>query len=171
MNVLSLGAALGLIVFVFQDGRLEGLLGYTSQGALIAPVPLVMGAAAFGLLTDYGLFLLMRIKEERERGISDREAIARGLERTGRIISAAALLFCVAVGAFSTSDLLLLKVASIAIALSVALDAFLVRPMLVPSLMAILGKWNWWPRKMPGEGSGVPQERLEEGLHPPSQPW
>lgn len=150
MNVLSLGAALGLVVAIFQDGRLEALLDYSSQDALPVTLPLVMTAAAFGLLTDYGLFLLMRIKEERERGCSDREAIAAGLERTGRIITAAALLFCVAVGAFSTSGVLFIKMGAIAIALTVALDAFVVRPLLVPSLMAILGSWNWWPRKMPG---------------------
>jgi uncharacterized membrane protein YdfJ with MMPL/SSD domain len=151
MNVLSLGAALGLVVFVFQDGRLESILDYTSQGALIVTLPLVVAVAAFGLLTDYGLFLLMRIKEERERGISDRKAIALGLERTGRIITAAAFLFCIAVGAFSTSGLLLLKVSAIAIVLTIAIDAFLVRPLLVPSLMAILGRFNWWPRTMPGQ--------------------
>jgi len=155
MNALSLGAALGVSVAIFQDGRLETVLNYTSQGALIVTLPLVMAAAAFGLLTDYGLFLLMRIKEERERGFNDRKAIALGLERTGRIITAAALLFCVAVGAFSTSELLLLKVAAIAIVTTVVLDAFVVRPLLVPSLMAILGRWNWWPRMMPQERDGV----------------
>jgi uncharacterized membrane protein YdfJ with MMPL/SSD domain len=150
MNVLSLGAALGLTVAIFQEGRLEEVLGYSSQDALPVTLPLVMTAAAFGLLTDYGLFLLMRIKEERERGYPDREAIALGLERTGRIVTAAALLFCVAVGAFSTSGVLFLKMGALAIVLTVALDAFLVRPLLVPSLMAILGRWNWWPRRMPG---------------------
>lgn len=151
MNALSLGAALGLVVFVFQEGRLEQVLGYSSQGAIIVALPLVMVAAAAGLLTDYGLFLLTRIREEREKGFSDRKAIALGLERTGRVITAAALLFAVAVGAFSTSGLLLLKVSSIAIVLTVLLDAFVVRPLLVPSLMTILGRWNWWPRRMPGD--------------------
>lgn len=155
MNVLSLGAALGLLVAIFQDGRLERILSYSSQNALVVTLPIIMAATAFGLLTDYGLFLLMRIKEERERGHPDREAIALGLERTGRIITAAAILFCVAVGAFSMSGVLFLKEGAIGIVLTVILDAFLVRPLLVPSLMAILGKWNWWPRKMPGESSGT----------------
>jgi uncharacterized membrane protein YdfJ with MMPL/SSD domain len=151
INVLTLGAALGLTVFIFQGGRLEGLLDFTSQGALNVNLPLMVAAASFGLLTDYGLFLFMRIQEERQRGASDREAIVFGLERTGRVITAAALLFSVAVGAFATSGLLLLKVGAIAIVAAVALDAFLVRPLLVPSSMAILGRWNWWPRRMPGE--------------------
>ncbi|MGN6255440.1 MAG: MMPL family transporter [Solirubrobacterales bacterium] len=159
MNALSLGAALGVTVAVFQDGRFEEVLNYKSQGALIVTLPLVVAAAAFGLLTDYGLFLLMRIKEERERGFSDREAIVFGLERTGRIITAAALLFCVAVGAFSTSELLLLKVAAIAIVVTVALDAFVVRPLLVPSLMAILGRWNWWPGRMPRNETGLSEQQ------------
>jgi uncharacterized membrane protein YdfJ with MMPL/SSD domain len=149
MSALSIGAALGLTVTVFQEGRLEGLLGYTSQDALMVALPFVVVAAAFGLLTDYGLFLLMRIQEEREQGVTDRRAIALGLERTGRVITAAALLFCVAVGAFSTSGLLLLKVGAVAIVLTVALDAFVVRPLLAPSLMTLLGRWNWWPRRMP----------------------
>ncbi|HEX3239382.1 MAG TPA: MMPL family transporter [Solirubrobacterales bacterium] len=151
MNLLSLGAALGLIVLVFQNGYLEGILDYTSQDAMIVTLPGMVGVVAFGLLTDYGLFLLMRIKEERERGIPNRKAIALGLERSGRIITAAALLFAAAVGAFSTSGLLYLKVTAIAIVLTVLLDAFVVRPLLVPSLMAILGKWNWWPGTMPPE--------------------
>jgi uncharacterized membrane protein YdfJ with MMPL/SSD domain len=170
VNVLSLGAALGLIVAIFQDGRLEGILDYTSQGALLVTLPLVMAAAAFGLLTDYGLFLLMRIKEERERGISDGKAIALGLERTGRVITAAALLFCVAIGAFSTSGLLLLKIAAIAIMLTVALDAFVVRPLLVPSLMAIFGRWNWWPHKMPEECNEFASAETKEGLLLPKKP-
>ncbi|HET8954521.1 MAG TPA: MMPL family transporter [Solirubrobacterales bacterium] len=149
MNALSIGAALGLTVAVFQAGRLEGVLDYSSQHALMVALPFVVVAAAFGLLTDYGLFLFARVQEERERGADDRQAVALGVERTGRVITAAALLFCVAVGAFSTSGLLLLKTGAVAIVLTVALDAFLVRPLLVPSLMTLLGRWNWWPRRMP----------------------
>jgi uncharacterized membrane protein YdfJ with MMPL/SSD domain len=148
MNALSLGAAFGISVAIFQYGHLEGLLDYRSQGALVVTLPIVVGAGAFGLLTDYGLFLLMRIREAREHGYSDREAISLGLERTGRIITAAALLFCVAVGAFATSGIVVIKQGAIGILAAVLLDAFVVRPLLVPSLMAILGKWNWWPRDM-----------------------
>ncbi|HET7443206.1 MAG TPA: MMPL family transporter [Solirubrobacterales bacterium] len=148
MNVLSLGAAFGVLVLIFQDGRLQDLLGYRSQGALMLALPVVLAAGAFGLLTDYGLFLLMRIKEAREAGLPDREAIALGLERTGRIVTAAALLFCGAVGAFATSELILIKEGAIGLGVAVALDAFVIRPLLVPSLMAILGRWNWWPRRM-----------------------
>ena len=103
MNVLTLSAVFGILVLIFQDGRFEGLLGYTSQGALEQTQPLLLFAVAFGLSTDYGVFLLSRIKEARDGGASDSEAVAIGLERTGRIVTAAALLFAVAIGAFVTS--------------------------------------------------------------------
>jgi RND superfamily putative drug exporter len=145
MNALTLASTLGLLVFVFQDGRLQGLLGYRSQGALQLTQPVLLFAIAFGLATDYGVFLLMRIKEAVDEGLPNREAVAVGLERTGRIVTAAALLFCVAVGAFATSRVILIKEVGIGIALAVAIDATIVRALLVPSLMAILGRWNWWP--------------------------
>jgi RND superfamily putative drug exporter len=149
MNVLTLSAAFGILVFVFQDGRLQGLLGYTSQGALESSQPVVLFAVAFGLSTDYGVFLLGRIKEARDRGASDREAVAIGLERTGRIVTAAALLFCVAIGAFATSQIIFIKELGLGTALAVIIDATIVRALLVPSLMELLGKWNWWaPRPL-----------------------
>ncbi len=149
MNALTLSAAFGLLVFVFQDGRLEGLLGYTSQGALDSSQPLVLLAIAFGLSTDYGVFLLSRIKEARDRGVPNSEAVAVGLERTGRIVTAAALLFCVAIGAFATSRIVFIKELGVGTAAAVAIDATLVRALLVPSLMELLGRLNWWaPRRL-----------------------
>jgi RND superfamily putative drug exporter len=144
MNVLTLSAAFGMLVLIFQDGRLEGLLGYTSQGALEASQPVVLFALAFGLSTDYGVFLLARIKESRDAGASDREAVAVGLERTGRIVTAAALLFCIAIGAFATSRIIFIKEVGMGTALAVLIDATLVRALLVPSLMELLGRRNWW---------------------------
>jgi uncharacterized membrane protein YdfJ with MMPL/SSD domain len=149
MNLLTLSAAFGLLVLIFQDGRLEGLLAYESQGALESTQPILLFAVAFGLSTDYGVFLLTRIKEARDRGVPDREAVAVGLERTGRIVTFAALLFCVAIGAFATSELVFIKELGVGTALAVLIDAFLVRALLVPSLMALLGRWNWWaPRPL-----------------------
>ena len=152
MNALTLSAALGILVFVFQHGRLEGLLDYKSQGAMQLTQPVLLFAIAFGLATDYGVFLLTRIKEARDAGLPDREAVAVGLERTGRIVTAAALLFCIAVGAFATSQVILVKEIGIGIALAVLIDASIVRALLVPSLMAILGRWNWWPARPPAAG-------------------
>jgi putative drug exporter of the RND superfamily len=149
MNVLTLSAAFGILVLVFQDGRLEGVLDYTSQGALESTQPIVLFAIAFGLSTDYGVFLLSRIKEARDSGIADDEAVAVGLERTGRIVTAAALLFSVAVAAFATSSIVFIKEVGVGTALAVLIDATIVRALLVPSLMELLGSRNWWaPRPL-----------------------
>jgi uncharacterized membrane protein YdfJ with MMPL/SSD domain len=149
MNLLTMSAAFGLLVLIFQDGRLETLLNYRSQGALEATQPVLLFCAGFGLSTDYGVFLLTRIKEARDAGASDREAVAIGLERTGRIVTYAALLFCVAIGAFATSEIVFIKEVGVGTALAVLIDAFIVRALLVPSLMALLGRWNWWaPRPL-----------------------
>ncbi|HYY73687.1 MAG TPA: MMPL family transporter, partial [Solirubrobacterales bacterium] len=147
MNLLGLSAVLGILVLIFQDGHLEGLLSYSSQGALDATQPIFLAAVAFGLATDYGVFLLSRIKEARDGGASDSEAVAIGLERTGRIVTAAAILFAVAIGAFSTSELVFIKELGLGTALAVLIDASIIRALLVPSLMELLGSWNWWAPK------------------------
>jgi RND superfamily putative drug exporter len=144
-----LSAVLGILVLIFQDGNLEGLLSFTSAGALDATQPIFFAAIGFGLATDYGVFLLSRIKEARDSGVSDSEAVAVGLERTGRIITAAAVLFAVAIGAFATSKLVFIKELGVGTALAVLIDASIVRALLVPSLMELLGSWNWWaPRPL-----------------------
>jgi RND superfamily putative drug exporter len=144
MNVLSLSAVFGILVLIFQDGNLQGLLGYHSQGALDATQPILLFAIGFGLATDYGVFLLSRIKEARDGGASDSDAVAIGLERTGRIVTAAALLFAVAIVAFATSEIVFIKELGIGTALAVLIDASVIRALLVPSLMELLGSWNWW---------------------------
>ena len=147
MNLLGLSAVFGILVMIFQDGRLEGLLGYTSQGALDATQPLFLFVVAFGLSTDYGVFLLGRIKEAHDAGAKTSDAVAIGLERVGRIATAAAVLFAVAIGAFVTSEMIFIKQLGLGTALAVLIDATIVRALLVPSLMELLGKWNWWAPK------------------------
>ena len=147
MNVLTISATFGVLVLIFQDGRFEGLLDYTSQGALESSQPVFLFAVVFGLSTDYAVFLLTRIKEARDAGAGERESVALGLQRTGRIVTAAALLFAIALGAFATSDIIFIKELGIGTALAVLIDATIVRAMLVPSLMALLGKRNWWAPK------------------------
>ena len=110
-------------------------------------MPILLFAVAFGLSTDYGVFLLSRIKEARDAGASDSECIAIGLERTGRIVTAAALLFAIAIGAFATSQIIFIKQNGIGTALAVLIDATIIRALLVPSLMELLGAWNWWAPK------------------------
>jgi uncharacterized membrane protein YdfJ with MMPL/SSD domain len=144
MNFLNLSAVFGLLVLIFQDGRLEGFLDYSSPGAIEQTMPILLFAVAFGLSTDYAVFLLSRIKEARDNGASDTESVAIGLERTGRIVTAAALLFAVAMGAFATSQIIFIKENGVGTALAVLIDASIIRALLVPSLMELLGKWNWW---------------------------
>jgi RND superfamily putative drug exporter len=144
MNLLTLSATLGVLVLVFQDGRLQDVLGYASQGNLEQTTLIVVIAFVFGLSTDYGCFLLGRIKEAHDQGLSDAEAVALGLERTGRIVTAAAALFAVAIGAFVISQILYTKELAVGTCVGVFIDASIVRALLVPSLMALLGRWNWW---------------------------
>jgi uncharacterized membrane protein YdfJ with MMPL/SSD domain len=133
MNGLGLCAMFGILVLVFQDGNLEGLLSYRSLGALDATQPI----------------LLSRIKEARDAGASDRDAVAIGLERTGRVVTAAALLFAVALGAFSTSEIVFVKELGLGAVVAVLIDASIIRALLVPALMVLLGPLNWWaPRPL-----------------------
>jgi putative drug exporter of the RND superfamily len=149
MNALSLSAMFGILVLIFQDGHLQGVLGFHRLGAVDATQPILLFAIGFGLATDYGVFLLARIKEARDAGAPDKEAIALGLERTGRIVTAAALLFAVAVGAFATSQIVFIKELGIGAALAVLIDSSIIRALLVPSLMELLGSLNWWaPRSL-----------------------
>ena len=144
MNVLTLSAVFGILVLLFQHGHLQGLLSYRSNGALDATQPILLFAIGFGLATDYAIILLSRIKEAHDSGIPNRTAVAIGLERTGRIVTAAALLFAVAIAAFATSKLAFIKELGLGTALVVLIDATIIRALLVPSLMVLLGKWNWW---------------------------
>jgi uncharacterized membrane protein YdfJ with MMPL/SSD domain len=144
MNALSVGAAVGLQVLIFQDGHLSGLLGFTPIGGLEEASLVLMVVLAFALATDYEVFVLARVKEAHEAGLPNRTAIALGVERTGRIVTAAALLFCVAMGALVSSELFFTKQIGLGTALGVAIDATLVRALLVPSLMTLMGDWNWW---------------------------
>lgn len=158
MNVLTVGVSLAAVTFVYQDGRLTGLLGYTPNGGIEPTDFLVAAAVVFALSTDYGVFLLGRIKEARDSGASEQEAVALGLARTGRVVTAAAILLAVAVGAFSTSSISFIQQIGVATAVGVLVDAFVVRSLLVPSLMRLLGRWNWW--------APMPLRRLHDRIDP-----
>jgi len=144
MNTLTVSVAFGVLVFVFQDGRLEELLDYTSQGALDTSMPILLFAVAFGLSTDYGIFLLQRIREARLRTDIEEVAIANGMAASGRIITFAALLFAVAMGAFVFSALINVKEVAIGAAVAVLVDAMIVRPFLFPALIRLAGPAAWW---------------------------
>ena len=144
LNVLSLSATFGAMVWIFQDGNLSGVLDFTATGTIDASTPILMFCVAFGLSMDYEVFLLSRIKEEHDNGADDRRAVALGLERTGRIVTAAALLISVVFLAFGTSQVSFIKLFGIGLALAVLMDAFVIRGTLVPAFMRMAGDANWW---------------------------
>lgn len=149
MNALSLTAAFGAMVWIFQDGNLSGVLGFTATGTLEATQPILVLAIAFGLSMDYEVLLLSRIREEWDRTGDNAAAVATGLQRTGGIITSAALILVVVFGAFATSGISFIKMIGIGMVIAVAVDATVVRALLVPATMALLGRWNWWaPRPL-----------------------
>jgi RND superfamily putative drug exporter len=144
MNVVSLGASLGVLVLIFQDGHLENLLSFTSTGAIESTIPPLVLAFGFGLAMDYEVFLLSRIKEEHDHGRDNDTAVVQGLQRSGRIITSAALLVVIVFTGLIAGQLLVVKQTGVALATAVAIDATLVRMLLVPATMTLLGEWNWW---------------------------
>lgn len=144
INSLSLGATLGIVSWIFADGHLQGPLQFTTTGGIETYVLVMIIAFGFGLAMDYEVFLLARIKEHIDAGETNDEAVRKGLQRSGRIItSAAAVIVLVFVG-FASGQLLVIKEVGIGLAVAVFLDATLVRMLLVPATMTLLGKWNWW---------------------------
>ncbi len=144
LNMLSLSATFGALVWIFQDGHLSGLLGFTATGSIEITMPILMFAIAFGLSMDYEVFLLSRIKEEHDAGRSNTDSVASGLERTGRIVTAAAVLIAVVFIAFATSNVSFMKMFGVGMTLAVLVDAFIVRATLVPAFMRLAGAANWW---------------------------
>ncbi|MEP7018268.1 MAG: MMPL family transporter [Actinomycetota bacterium] len=144
MNALSLTASFGVVTWIFQDGHLSGPLGFTSSGYLDATQPILMLAIIFGLSMDYEVFLLSRIREEWDLTGDNTTAVANGLQRSGRIITSAALLLAVVIGGFATSGIVIMKMIGIGMLVAVLIDATVVRAMLVPATMRLLGTVNWW---------------------------
>ena len=148
LNVLSLGAVLGVVSYVFQNGHLQWLLGeYSVTGTIDTSSVVMIAVVAFGLSMDYELFLLSRIKEQHDAGMNTVNSVALGLQRSGRIITAAALILAVTFGAFASSEVSIMKMLGFGIALAILLDATIVRALLVPALMRLLGSLNWWAPK------------------------
>jgi putative drug exporter of the RND superfamily len=155
MNTGSIVASFGALVWVFQDGNLSALFGFQPLGFVETTLPVILFCVLFGLSMDYEVFLLSRMKEAWDRTGDNVEAVARGLERSGRIVSSAALIVVVVAGSFVFADIVLIKALGLGVALAVALDATVVRALLVPATMRLLGRWNWW----------VP-DRLDRALRP-----
>jgi RND superfamily putative drug exporter len=159
MNTLSLGAVFGALVWIFQDGNLSSVLGFHAFGAIEMWVPIIVFVFAFGLSMDYEVFLLSRIKECYDEGGDTHKAVAYGLQRSGRIITSAAFLVIIVFLGFAAGQSMGIKEFGLAMAIAVAIDATLVRCVLVPATMTLLGRWNWW--------APAPLRRLHErlGLH------
>ena len=144
MNTLTLGATLGILVLAFQEGWLDWPLDYTGPAAIEVTSIVFLFAVLFGLATDYAVLVMARIKEYHDNGDSNEEAVANGIGRTGRVITAAALAIAVVFLAFGVSSVFFVKQIAIGMAVGVMIDATIVRALLVPSLMRLLGSWNWW---------------------------
>ena len=149
MNTLSILASFGALVWIFQDGNLSALLGFAPLGFVETTIPVILFCVLFGLSMDYEVFLLTRMREIYDRTGDNAAAVAGGLERSGRIITSAALIVVVVAGSFVFAEIVLIKALGVGVAIAVALDATIVRALLVPATMRLFGKWNWWaPRWM-----------------------
>jgi RND superfamily putative drug exporter len=170
LNLLSLSATFGAMVWVFQDGHLSGLLDFTATGGLAAAMPILMFCVAFGLSMDYEVFLLSRIKEEHDNGADNVTSVAVGLERTGRIVTAAAVLVSVVFVAFALGHVSFIKLFGLGLTLAVVMDAFLIRGTLVPAFMRLAGEWNWWapaPLRRFHDRWGISESVDLDGAEPP----
>jgi trehalose monomycolate/heme transporter len=170
-NVVSIAATFGTLVWIFEDGHLAGLLGFTATGHLEPTVLILILAELFGLATDYEVFLLSRVREQWDATGDNATAVATGLQRTGRIITAAAALLIVVTAGFATGQIVVTKLIGIGMVVGILLDATLIRALLVPATMRLLGRWNWWAppglgrRRRPG-GPGVATAGVELDRHP-----
>ena len=161
MNILSVSVAYGVLVVIFQWGNFSSLLGFTSNGILDHTVPVLLFCVLFGLSMDYEVYLLSRIHEEWLRTPDTRRAVACGLEKTGSVITNAALLFIVVAASFSFTSLVITKEIGVGITAAVLVDATIIRSLLVPATMCLLGRWNWW---LPGQKlASKPQKADWEG--------
>ena len=180
LNLLSVGAAYGLITLIFQDGRLQGLLGYTSFGGIIYWIPLFMFVLLFGLSMDYHVFILSRIRELRLRGMSTRDAVVGGITTSAGVVTSAAVIMVAVFSIFAALHLVELKMLGIGLPVAVLIDATVVRGILVPAAMALLGDRCWylprWLSWLPGRPLDAPANdprqpgRTEQTLHPSASP-
>jgi uncharacterized membrane protein YdfJ with MMPL/SSD domain len=168
LNLLSVGAAYGVLVLVFQGRWAQGLLGFHSDGAIISWLPLFLFVVLFGLSMDYHVFILSRVREGVDAGMGTEEAVHHGISRTAGVVSSAALVMVAVFSLFGTSSSLDLKEAGVGLAVAVLLDATVIRGVLLPASMKLLGERNWYlPRRLSWLPSGLMRERdAVSGLAP-----
>jgi RND superfamily putative drug exporter len=165
LNLLSVGAAYGVLVWIFQDGHLQGLLGFHSNGAVVTWLPLFLFAVLFGLSMDYHVFIVSRIKELRDDGLSTADAVARGIRTTASTVTAAAAVMVAVFAIFASLPTLDIKQLGVGLAIAVLLDATVIRGVLLPATMRILGEWNWY---LPPWLGWLPRVRLEASRAEPA---
>ena len=164
LNLLSVGAAYGVLVWIFQDGHLESLLGFQSTGAIISWMPLFLFVVLFGLSMDYHVFILTRIREAYDRGMSTEDAVSHGIKTTAGVVTSAAVVMVAVFAIFATLSLLIFKELGVGLAVAVLIDATIIRGVLLPATMKLLGDWNWYlpkwlewiPRVGPARGTDLP---------------
>jgi RND superfamily putative drug exporter len=144
MNALSIVASFGALVAIFQDGHLSSLLGFQPLGFVEASLPIVLFCVLFGLSMDYEVFLLSRVKEAHDQGLDNATSVSLGLQRSGRIVTSAAAIVVLVSLSFAAADIVLIKALGVGTAIAILLDATIVRALLVPATMRLLGHWNWW---------------------------
>jgi RND superfamily putative drug exporter len=168
LNLLSVGAAYGVLVWIFQDGHLQGLLGFHSNGAVVTWLPLFLFAVLFGLSMDYHVFIVSRVKELRDRGLGTAEAVSRGIRGTASTVTAAAAVMVAVFAIFASLPTLDIKQLGVGLATAVLLDATLIRGVLLPATMKMLGEWNWY---LPRWLAWLPRVKLETGrIEPVAKP-
>jgi RND superfamily putative drug exporter len=150
LNLLSVGAAYGVLKLVFQDGHLQSLLGFADIGGVIDWLPLFLFVILFGLSMDYHVLIISRIREEHDRGASTEEAVSHAIRATAGVITSAAVVMVAVFSIFATLSATIFKQMGVGLAVAVLLDATIVRAVLLPSAMTLLGKWNWYMPTLPG---------------------
>jgi len=168
LNFLSIGASFGALVWIFQQGHLSTLLGFTPQ-SIDPSIPVILFSIVFGLSMDYEVLLVSRIHEEYVRTGNNTLAVAHGLERTGRLITGAAAIMVTVFLAFGLAEVVIIKAIGIGLAVAVALDATLVRALVVPAVMRLLGQWNWWaprPLRRLYDRAGLGDLKIEPSQEP-----
>ena len=179
LNLLSVGAAYGVLVWIFQEGHLQSVLGFKSNGAIVSWMPLFLFVVLFGLSMDYHVFILTRIREAFDRGRPTEDAVSHGIKSTAGVVTSAAVVMIAVFAIFATLSLLIFKELGIGLAVAVLIDATIIRGVLLPAAMKLLGDWNWYlpkwlewmPRVGPGTGSyAQPSEGADASVAPTKRP-
>ena len=172
LNLLSVGAAYGILVYVFQDGHGQGLLGFDSNGAITPWLPLFLFVVLFGLSMDYHVFILARIREAYDSGMSTEDAISHSIKATAGVVTSAAVVMVGVFAIFATLSSLELKQMGVGLAAAILIDATIIRAVLLPATMKLLGDWNWWLPKslgwIPQVSRGTSAHRPRPGTKPAS---